>query len=217
MKAVQLLLVSQSPRRREMITWLNLPVNSLSADINECPHQAESPLDMTVRLARLKAHHVTAAPAHTWILAADTVVDLGNVPLGKPSDPAEARAMLRRLRARSHAVHTTVTLYDPHTHQDITRYVTTGVEMRAYTDAEIEAYIASHDPLDKAGAYAIQNSNFHPVTHLNRCYANVVGLPLCAVSALLEAWGFFPSAPIPALCRAHFDYSCPAVDTGVRL
>lgn len=217
MEFAQLLLVSQSPRRREMIAWLNLPVSIVSADIDEYPQEAESPLDMTARLARAKAHAVTVSPKGAWILAADTVVDLDNVPLGKPRDPAEARAMLQQLRTRPHAVHTTVTLYNPYTPQDIARYVTTEVEMRAYTDAEIEAYIISNDPMDKAGAYAIQNLDFHPVTRINRCYTNVVGLPLCAVSALLKEWDFFPSANMPVLCRAHFDYECPAVDIGVRL
>ncbi len=213
----QLLLVSQSPRRREMIAWLNLPVTIASADIDESPQDGESPLGMTVRLARAKARAVTAHPNGAWILAADTVVDLDNVPLGKPRDPAEARAMLQQLRARPHAVHTTVTLYNPQTHQDIARYVTTEVEMRAYTDAEIEAYIKSNDPMDKAGAYAIQNTGFNPVARINRCYTNVVGLPLCAVSALLKEWDFLPSANMPVLCRAHFDYQCPAVDIGIRL
>lgn len=217
MECAQLLLVSQSPRRREMIAWLNMPVSIGSVDIDEYPQETESPLDMTARLARAKAHAVTVFPNGVWILAADTVVDLDNIPLGKPRDPAEARAMLQQLRTRPHAVHTTVMLHNPHTSQDIARYVTTEVEMRAYADAEIEEYIMSNDPMDKAGAYAIQNLDFHPVTRLNRCYTNVVGLPLCAVSALLEEWGFFPSVNIPALCRAHFDYQCPAVDIGVRL
>jgi len=200
-----------------MIAWFNLPVSIVSADIDESPQNGESPLGMTVRLARAKAHAVTAHPNEAWILAADTVVDLDNVPLGKPRDPAEARAMLQQLRARPHAVHTTVTLYNPQTHQDIARYVTTEVEMRAYTDAEIEAYIKSNDPMDKAGAYAIQNTGFNPVARINRCYTNVVGLPLCAVSALLKEWDFLPSANMPVLCRAHFDYQCPAVDIGIRL
>ncbi len=217
MKFAQLLLVSQSPRRREMIAWLNLPVSAVSADIAEYPQEAESPLDMTARLARAKAHVVTEFPSGVWALAADTVVDLDNIPLGKPRDPTEARAMLRALRARSHAVHTTVTLYNPQTHQDIARYVTTEVTMRAYTDTEIEAYVLSNDPLDKAGAYAIQNTGFNPVAHINRCYTNVVGLPMCAVNALLQEWGLLPTVNMPVLCRAHFDYQCPTVDTGIRL
>lgn len=217
MEFSQLLLASQSPRRREMIAWLNLPVSIASANIAEYPEEAERPLDMTARLARAKAHTVTTSSNGVWVLAADTVVDLDNVPLGKPGDPAEARAMLRELRARSHAVHTTVTLYNPQTGQDIARYVTTEVTMRAYTDTEIEAYILSNDPLDKAGAYAIQNTGFNPVARINRCYTNVVGLPMCAVNALLQEWDFFPAVNMPVRCRAHFDYSCPAMDAGIKL
>ncbi len=214
MAFTQLLLMSQSPRRREMMSWLNLPFNTAGAHIIEYPHEAEHPLEMSVRLARAKARAVTTVSAGVWILAADTVVDLDDVPLGKPRDAAEARAMLQQLRARPHAVHTTVALYDPQTDCDSARYVTTAVAMRAYTDAEMEAYIQSNDPLDKAGAYAIQNRDFRPVQCLDRCYANVVGLPLCAVSALLEEWGFTLSAPIPTLCHTHFAYVCPAIDRG---
>lgn len=202
-----------------MITWLGLPVQIAHAEVDETPRPGEAPADLAVRLARAKA--LAARPAtstpHTLLLAADTTVDLRGESLGKPETPEEARAMLRALQNGPHQVHTGVALYAPHTATLTLRRVTTEVVMRAYSEAEIAAYIASGDPMDKAGGYAVQHPGFQPVAQLERCYANVVGLPLCAVVALLRAWNYADIAPIPTLCRRHFGYTCPAVDTGIAL
>ncbi|HNT74951.1 MAG TPA: Maf family protein [Anaerolineae bacterium] len=208
-------LASQSPRRREMITWLGVPIQTTSADVDESPFADEPPCEQAVRLAQLKAQ--TLATTHAaWILAADTIVDLDQTALGKPASSNEAVVMLRQLRNRAHTVHTGVALYTPKNGVCLRR-VTTSVQMRAYTDAEIAAYIAGGDPLDKAGAYAIQHSGFAPAVAIDRCYANVVGLPLCAVVALLEEQGLALGLSIPALCLRHFNYRCPAPDRGIRL
>ena len=217
MHFTQLLLTSQSPRRREMFAWLGLPLRLTHADVDETPHNGELPSETAVRLAIAKAQAVEPADNDVWILGADTVVDLDSVSLGKPANFAEARAMLRQLRERSHAVHTGVAVYHSRTGKVSTRRVTSTVHMRAYTDAEIEAYVCSQDPMDKAGAYAIQNSAFRPVADVDRCYANVVGFPLCAIAALLEAWGLTMTFNIPALCLTHFDYRCPGPDIGISL
>lgn len=208
-------LASQSPRRREMITWLGLPVQTTAADVDESPLAGERPDAQAARLAGQKAHRVAAAhPA--WVLAADTIVDLEHTALGKPRTPAEATAMLRRLRGRVHAVHTGVALFTPE-NGCVLRRVTSFVEMRPYTDAEIAAYVAGGDPLDKAGAYAIQHPGFAPAAAVDRCYANVVGLPLCAVVALLAEHGVVLELSVPALCQHYFNYHCPAPDKGTRL
>ena len=212
----RLQLASQSPRRREMLAWLGVPIHAVQSDVDETPCRAESPRALAIRLARDKARSIAAAPAGEWLLAADTVVEIQGVALGKPSDAASARAMLRRLRARSHQVHTGVILRDPATGREATRCVTTRVWMRPYNAAEIAAYVASGDPFDKAGGYAIQHPGFHPVERLDRCYANVVGLPLCAVLALLNAWGLNLKLDLPAVCHRHFGYRCPATDDGKR-
>jgi len=210
----QLQLASQSPRRRELLTWLGVPFRAVQSDVDETPRHDEAPRALALRLARDKARSSTAAPAGEWVLAADTVVELQGVALGKPSSAADARAMLRRLRARPHQVHTGVALRDPATGREAVCCVTTRVWMRPYSAAEIAAYITGGDPFDKAGGYAIQHPGFHPVEHLDRCYANVVGLPLCAVLALLNAWGLNLKLDLPAVCHRHFGYRCPAPDDG---
>ncbi len=212
---IRVLLASQSPRRREMVQWLGFSeVLTAAAAVDERPLAGESPAEMAARLAERKAQAVNA-PAGTWVLAADTIVDWQGQPLGKPRDADEARAMLRQLRSGPHLVHTGVALYDAHGGRLAVRLVTTTVEMRPYSAAEVEAYVAGGDPLDKAGAYAVQHAAFHPVARLDRCYANVVGLPLCAVAALFAAWGRPLAVDLPAVCQARFGYACPGADAGV--
>jgi septum formation protein len=125
------------------------------------------------------------------IVACDTVVSLNGNLLGKPRDEAEARTMLRQLRARPHTVYSAFTILDIATERTLTEVAETEVVMRAYSDAEIAAYVASGDPMDKAGAYAIQHPGFHPVAELRGCYANVMGLPLCHLARHLRACGYW--------------------------
>jgi len=201
--------------------WLGIPIATTQADIDETPLPGEEPAHLATRLARMKARAAIASRPNTLVLTADTVVDFDCESLGKPADAAEAREMLRRLREGRHQVHTGVALAcsgrpcpDGETH---VRRVTTDVAMRPYTEAEIEAYIATGDPMDKAGAYAIQHREFHPVDKLQVCYANVVGLPLCAVVRLLQQAGWTLSIDVPALCYLHFGYRCPGSDAGVEV
>jgi septum formation protein len=132
----------------------------------------------------------------TYVLAADTTVVLDGVIIGKPETPDEARAMLRALRGRTHEVYTGVALRDFATGEVQTSLTVTTVHMRAYSDAEIEAYIERGEPFDKAGGYAVQDPIFKPVERFEGCLTNVIGLPLCAVSAMLRAKGVdVPHAP----------------------
>jgi septum formation protein len=147
------------------------------------------------------------------IIACDTVVALDGEVLGKPCDASEAIDMLRRLRGRSHTVYSAVTLLEFATGRTSTDVAETRLVMRTYTDAEIATYVASGDPLDKAGAYAIQHPGFHPVARYQGCYANVVGLPLCHLTRCLRAFRIEPLHDVPAACQAHTGQLCPVYAT----
>lgn len=197
-------LASGSPRRRELLTSLGVRFTVIKSDIDETQHAGENPYDYVRRLSIDKAEAVAARlSAPTLVLAADTVVILaadtigvmdGGDVLGKPVDADDARSILRRLRARDHVVCTALTLLsiEPEQRQMTTELTRTTVAMRDYTDEEIDAYIATGDPFDKAGAYAIQHEGFHPVEHIEGSYSNVVGLPLETLTGMLERVGYKP-------------------------
>ncbi len=201
-----LILASGSPRRRELIELLGLPVRATAAQIEEYADPAESPAEMVLRLARAKARAVAASHPNAPVLGCDTAVAFEGRVLGKPADAGEAHAMLARLRGRTHAVYTGVVLL--RAGEEVGQVAETAVAMRRYSDAEVAAYIASGDPFDKAGAYAIQHPTFDPVARWRGCYANVVGLPLCHVTRALRAWGVAPPADVPAACQAHTGQQC---------
>ena len=196
-----------------MLGLTDLPFARITADIDETPLPGESAQAYTIRLSKEKARAVQAsAPPGAIILAADTTVADGDDILGKPADADETRAMLYRLRGRTHQVYTALTLINTATGQHVTDIAATDVPMREYGDDEIEAYIASGDPFDKAGGYAIQNPHFHPVDVLSGCYANVVGLPLCHLLRSLRRLGIMPPADVPLRCQQHHAYECPVTD-----
>jgi septum formation protein len=205
-----LILASRSPRRRDLLRLLGLPFEGRISAVTEDRRAGESPAEYARRLSREKAGAVAASvDGEALILACDTVVVDGDEVLGKPDDPAEAVAILKRLAGRDHHVYTAATLLDPASGRQITLLADSPVRMRAYTEAEIAAYVATGDPFDKAGAYAIQHAGFHPVEGFANCFANVMGLPLCHVTRLLRAFGAEPVADVPAACQAHLDYACP--------
>ena len=222
MSRPHLLLASRSPRRRELVGLLGLPFEITVADVAEDPLANEPPAVTVVRLSQAKARAAPATPSscsepgpgirscpNPIILACDTVVALEEEILGKPRDASEAIDMLRRLRGRSHTVYSGVTLLEPATGRTSTDVAETRLVMRTYTDAEMAAYVASGDPLDKAGAYAIQHPGFHPVARYQGCYANVVGLPLCHLTRCLRAFRIEPPHDVPAACQAHTGRPCP--------
>ncbi|UCC65087.1 MAG: septum formation protein Maf [Anaerolineae bacterium] len=216
-----LLLASQSPRRRELLALLGMPFEVAVPNVAEVPQVDEPPAALIVRLSQVKAQAVGRNQVFRKkpgfkkgiIIACDTVVALDGEVLGKPHDVAEANTMLHRLRGRSHTVYSAVTLLETTTGHTLTDVAETQVTIRAYTDPEISAYVASGDPLDKAGAYAIQHSRFHPVAGLQGCYANVVGLPLCHLTRCLRAWGIEPRQDVPAVCQGHTGHDCAVYAT----
>ena len=205
----QLVLASNSPRRRQLLalTGWEFMVNAPDVDESLLP-QGESPADYVLRLAETKARALPAGPDQI-VLAADTTVVAGQDILGKPQDHDEAFAMLRRLRGRTHQVYTGVALLRQSDGLLLKELSVTDVPMRDYSDEEIEAYIQTGDPLDKAGAYAIQHSQFQPVAYMEGCFASVMGLPLCHVTRMLRRLGISPNADVPVSCQRYLEYECP--------
>jgi MAF protein len=189
-----LLLASASPRRHAILGRLGIPFKIAPADLDEDrfaqTFQGSFP-DLVEALAVEKARAVAAREPdfRGVILAADTTVILGGEMLSKPVDSVDAGRMLRQLRARAHQVATSVALYDGRSKLLTSGQRCTTVWMRDYSDAEVAAYVATGDPLDKAGAYAVQHALFHPVERVEGCYLTVVGLPLCLVTNMLRKQG----------------------------
>ncbi len=180
------------------------------SDADESALPGESPGDYVLRLAADKARASASRAGEAQIvLAADTAVVDGNAILGKPANPSGAKRMLRQLRGRVHQVFTGVALLRVRDGFLLTDLCVTDVPMRNYSDAEIEAYVETGDPLDKAGAYAIQHADFQPVASMQGCYASVMGLPLCHVTRLLAQMELSPSADVPMKCQTFLNYQCP--------
>ena len=165
---------------------MGLPFVAQLSAAEEQTLASESAADMVLRLSRAKAQAVRPHADGRLIIAADTSVAFRDQVLGKPVDAQDAVLMLRQLRGHTHTVHSGLTLLNPTTGKAITELVQSRVVMRRYTDDEIAAYVATGDPLDKAGSYAIQYAEFKPVARITGCYANVMGLPLCHLYCLLR-------------------------------
>ncbi|PLX98157.1 MAG: septum formation inhibitor Maf [Desulfuromonas sp.] len=187
----KLVLASASPRRRELLASLGYRFEVEVSQVDEAVLPEEQPAAHVVRLSEEKAREVAArvAGAGRWYLGSDTVVVCDGQILGKPADAAQARTMLAMLSGRSHEVYSGFALYDRHSEQMRSGAVVTEVEFRPLTKAEIAGYIASGEPFDKAGAYAIQGLAAAMVRRISGSYSNVVGLPLCEVVEALTAAG----------------------------
>lgn len=187
-----LVLASASPRRRELLAQVGFKFDVKPAHIPEDPRAGEDPIAYVTRLAREKAEVVYAELSSRSngedglvVLGADTTVTLDNHILGKPEDAQDAARMLRMLCGRSHHVITGVAVVTSRG-AEVAAEVT-AVRFLTLTDAEIDAYVASGEPMDKAGAYAIQGLAARWIPRVEGCYFNVVGLPLALVCTLLES------------------------------
>jgi MAF protein len=204
-----LVLASNSPRRRQLLSLGGWTFRVQPADVDETPQAGEDPRSYVERLAIEKARVVLAQSApEEVVVAADTTVADGNQILGKPIGLLEAWEMLRQLRGRSHQVYTGIALQRRIDGLEMSDVCQTVVPMRHYSDAEIEAYIATGDPFDKAGAYAIQHRGFNPVPALAGCYANVMGMPLCHLARMLRKTGIAPQGDLARACEVALDYEC---------
>ena len=206
----KLVLASNSPRRKDLLALGGWKFEIIVSDADESLLADESPRDYVRRLAAEKARASSArADASQVVVAADTSVVDGNAILGKPAHPSEAKRMLRQLRGRVHQVYTGIAVLRVRDGNLSTDVCVTDVPMRNYSDEEIEAYVQTGDPLDKAGAYGIQHAGFQPVASMQGCYASVMGLPLCHVTRLLRQMDVQPGADVPANCQAFLNYACP--------
>jgi len=191
-------LASGSPRRRDLLALLGVPFEVAPADVDE--RAAPKPA-----LAKAEA---VARPGEIT-LAADTMIELDGERIGKPADADGAVAMLERLAGREHVVRTDVALVNA-AGRALHFGVRSTVSMRPADDAAIRAYVGTGEPLDRAGAYAIQGGGGALVAAYAGCYANIVGLPLChTFFALRKAGVAMPERPEPAFARA-FGFTCPA-------
>jgi len=211
-----LVLASNSPRRHQLFALSGWTFSISVADVDESQRPNEAPADYVLRLAETKAHAVVGDSDQS-VLAADTAVVDEGVILGKPKDNAEAITMLTRLRGHTHQVYTGVALLRLSDGLLLRELCVTDVPMRNYSDEELNAYIQTGDPLDKAGAYAIQHPGFRPVAGMSGCYANVMGLPMCHVIRMIRKINIRPNTNVFASCETLFDYRrCPVSNAILR-
>lgn len=180
-----LVLASASPRRQELLTLLDLPFTILPADVDESRHDALPPAERAQRLAADKASVVSHLRHEALVLGADTLVVLGAEVMGKPRDAVDAQRMLRRLSGQTHQVVTGIALVAAG-ELLASETVATDVRFRALAEREITSYVATGEPMDKAGAYAIQGRGAILIEGIVGDYANVVGLPLTRLAILLR-------------------------------
>jgi septum formation protein len=188
--SLRVILASQSPRRRELLTLIGIAHEVMPADINEDVRAGEPPRAYTERLAREKAAAIEtriANDAHTIVIAADTTVVIDGDILGKPTDAADARAMIRRLAGRSHTVMTGIAVARGGRVESAVEEV--GVTFRSLSDDEIARYVATGEPMDKAGAYGIQGWGATIVERVDGDYFSVMGLGLRRLVDLMARLG----------------------------
>jgi septum formation protein len=186
---VTIVLASASPRRQELLRNAGIPFTVQPAEIDETPLAGEAARDCAERLAREKALAVFQNRPQEWVLGADTIVVVDDVILGKPRDADDAARMLRLLSGRTHAVITGVCLVGPVASRTTTTSETTLVTFCDLSEDEIRDYIATGEPMDKAGAYAIQGIASRWIPRIEGDYSNVVGLPVALVYAMLRGRG----------------------------
>ena len=203
--STEIILASASPRRRELLGGLGVDFRVVAPDIDEEALPGEAPEDTPCRLALAKARCVAGGVSEGLVIGADSLVVLDGRAYGKPSDPLEARQMLGTLRGKEHCVVTGVAIVDADGGDEWTGAMISRVAMREYTEDELDAYLASRAPMDKAGAYGIQDRVFRPAARVEGCYTNVVGLPLCLLAELLERAGYdigsLGDIAVPDECR----------------
>jgi len=185
-----IILASSSPRRADLLRNIGVDFEIIPAQVVERPHPDEAPADYITRIARAKVIAVARSREEGLVIGADTVVVLNGILLGKPADTSDAARMLRELSGNWHAVMTGVALYDVATRNEVADYEKTLVRFAQLTDDEIEWYVQTGEPMDKAGAYGIQGYGGMFVDEIAGNYYNVVGLPIPLVYRLARRLGY---------------------------
>jgi len=203
-------LASNSPRRREILTWAGWPLETTSSNGDETMLENEAPEQYVRRVAELKSRvDLGNASVGDIIISADTIVVFDGKILGKPKDALDAIAMLTAMRAGEHQVMTAIAVRRMDQTNARLELCRSKVKMRAYSDAEIQGYVDSGDSLDKAGAYAIQDRGFHPTEGFAGCMASVMGMPLCHLERLLRRDAGYAWTDWPSICQMKLEYTCP--------
>ncbi len=212
----RLILASGSPRRRQLLPLLGLPFIVKTTRVEETPLVGEPPTEMALRISQAKAFAVNGVRPEELVIAADTIVAVEGQALGKPTDPDDAGRMLRLLRGRPHTVYTAVSVWHPASRRMACSVAGSTVWMRDYSESEIAAYVESGDPLDKAGAYAIQHPGFDPVARVEGCWLTVVGFPLCHLRRALASFEVVVPAHVPKACQAFSQRECTVFSAILR-
>jgi septum formation protein len=185
----QFILASASPRRRELLQKVGIAFTVIPSNTPEAVQPGETPQAYALRVAAEKAWEVASKHAGAWVLGADTIVEIDGEILGKPRDAEDGQRMLSTLSGRTHQVMTAFALFDGDGQMRTRQIVTTRVTFKVLSDAQIREYVATGEPCDKAGAYAVQGLGAALVERVEGSYTNVVGLPMDEVRAALRAVG----------------------------
>jgi septum formation protein len=185
----QFILASASPRRRELLQRVGIAFGIIPSETSEVAQPGELPQEYALRVASEKAWDVARKHPGAWVLGADTIVEIDGEILGKPQDAADGQRMLRQLSGRTHQVMTAFALLDEAGWVRVRQVVISRVTFKPLSDAQIREYLATGEPFDKAGAYAVQGLGAALVEGVEGSYTNVVGLPMDEVQAALRAVG----------------------------
>jgi septum formation protein len=192
----QLILASKSPRRSDLLKQAGLIFSTIPSDFDESSVAMSDPESYVRTLAKSKATDISKKHPDSWVLGADTIVLINDRILGKPGSKDEARSMLKQLSGKTHQVITGYCLCCQKKNEFISETVRTDVRFKTLREAEIEWYIQTGEPFDKAGAYAIQGVGTFLVKSINGSYTNVVGLPICEVMGYLINAGVVQLNPV---------------------
>jgi septum formation protein len=201
-----LILASKSPRRYELLKQVGLDLEVIPSEIEEDPIQGESPQEHVLRLAKAKSLDVGSRYPDRWVIAADTIVYINGSILEKPKDHGEALKMLRLLSGQEHLVLTGFSVWHLNKRRGDQEAIQTAVKVKTLTKAEMEWYIQTGEPFDKAGGYAIQGIGSFMIESIRGSYTNVVGLPLCELIQMLARLGairFPPTLSLPRKRLCH--------------